>query len=268
MRSAQQGHVTMATAAYSLRVEEVEHYTESYFRFRLERPEDFRFTSGQFVMVGLMVDDKPLMRAYSIANPYWDEGLEFYSIIIPDGQLTSRLRHIKVGDEVILSDRAVGTLTLNPLGPGGKRLFMLSTGTGVAPFASIIRDDETYEAFDEVYLTQTCRYAADLQYAQQRVTEAMACPLVGEEAQKKLRFYGSVTREPHEHQGRITNLIASGELFTHLGIPAFNPETDRVLICGSMEMLKDTQKLLDERGVVRGFGHKPAGYVWERAFTG
>jgi ferredoxin--NADP+ reductase len=258
----------MATAAYSLRVEEVEHYTDNYFRFRLERPEGFRFTSGQFVMVGLIVDGKPLMRAYSIASPYWDEGLEFYSIIIPDGQLTSRLRHIKVGDHVALSDRAVGTLTLAPLGPGGKRLFMLSTGTGVAPFASLIRDDDIYDSFDEIYLTQTCRYVEDLQYATQQVEHAKNCPLVGEEAREKLHFYGSVTREPYEHQGRITHLIESGDLFRHLGIPDFDPETDRVLICGSMAMLKDTQNLLDKAGFVRGFGHRPAGYVWERAFSG
>jgi len=258
----------MATAAHSLRVEEVEHYTDSYFRFRLERPESLRFTSGQFIMVGLEVEGKPLMRAYSIASPVWDEALEFYSIIIPDGRLTSRLRHIKVGDEVKLSDRPVGTLTLAPLGAGGRRLFMLSTGTGVAPFASLIRDEETYESFEEVYLTQTCRYKEDLTYAEQRVEEAKECPLVGEEATKKLRFYGTVTREPHIYQGRITNLIESGKMFEDLGIPEFNPETDRVMICGSMEMLKDTQALLDKLGFTRGFGTKPGGYVWERAFTG
>lgn len=258
----------MATAAYSLRVEEVEHYTDSYFRFRLERPDSFRFTSGQFVMVGLIVDDKPLMRAYSIASPIWDDGLEFYSIIIPEGQLTSRLRHIKVGDHVALSEKAVGTLTLHPLGPGGKRLFMLSTGTGVAPFVSLIRDEETYQSFDEVILTQTCRFREDLRYAEAKIEEAKNCPLVGEDAQRKLRFYGSVTRESYVHEGRITNLIESGKFFSDLGIPEFDPETDRVMICGSMEMLKDVQGALDRRGFERGYGHRPAGYVWERAFTG
>jgi ferredoxin--NADP+ reductase len=258
----------MATVAHTLRVEEVEHFTESYFRFRLERPDGFRFVSGQFVMVGLMVDGKPLMRAYSIASAHWDETLEFFSIIIPDGQLTSRLRHIKVGDEVVLSEKAVGTLTLRPLGAGGRRLFMLSTGTGVAPFASLIRDEEIYESFDAVYLTQTCRFVKDLQYGEKIVREAKASPLVGEDAERKLHFYGSVTREPHTYEGRITHLIESGKLFEDLHIAAFDPETDRVMICGSMEMLKDTQVLLDGLGFERGYGHRPAGYVWERAFTG
>ena len=258
----------MAAAAYSLPVTFVEHYTDSYFRFRIERPGGFRFASGQFIMVGLMVDGKPLMRAYSMANPHWDEELEFYSIIVPDGALTSRLQHIKVGDEIALSAKAVGTLTLKSLGAGGKRLFMLSTGTGVAPFASLIRDEETYQDFDEVYLTQTCRFAKDLQYAEDRIKEAQECPLVGEEAQKKLRFYGSVTREPHQYEGRITNLIENGKLFSDLDIPGLNPETDRVMICGSMEMLKDTQKVLDNAGLSRGSGHSPANYVWEKAFSG
>jgi ferredoxin--NADP+ reductase len=258
----------MAAVAHSLKVLEVEHYTESYFRFRLERPEAFRFVSGQFVMVGLAVDDAPVMRAYSIASGYWDEALEFYSIIIPDGALTSRLQHIKVGDYVSLGAKAVGTLTLRPLRPGGRRLYMLSTGTGIAPFISVIRDDETYEAYDEVILTQTCRYRTDLQFAEQQIAKAMACPLVGEEAQKKLRLYSSVTREPHTHEGRITHLIESGKLFEDLGVPAFDPETDRVMICGSMAMLKDIRALLDSAGFFKGSRHQGADYVWEKAFAG
>lgn len=258
----------MAAVAHSLRVASVEHFTESYFRFRLERPSGFRFVSGQFIMVGLMVDEKPIMRAYSIASAHWDEELEFYSIIVPDGALTSRLQHITEGDEVCLSAKAVGTLTLKSLEAGGKRLFMLSTGTGIAPFASLIRDEETYEDFEEVYVTQTCRYAKDLQYGNKIIQEAKECPLVGEEATKKLRFYGSVTREPHEYKGRITTLIENGKVFEDLGIPGFNPETDRVMICGSMEMLKDTQKVLDQAGLSKGSGHSPGNYVWEKAFTG
>ncbi len=258
----------MAKIAYTLPVTHVEHYTESYFRFRIKRPRGFRFTSGQFIMLGLMIDDKPVMRAYSMASPHWDEELEFYSIIVQDGELTSRLQHIKVGDEIIMSGKPVGTLTLRSLSGGGKRLFMLSTGTGVAPFTSLIRDEDTYERYDEIYLTQTCRQIKDLQYAQQRIEEAKNCPLVGEDAQKKLHFYGSVTREPYEREGRITDLIESGKLFEDLGISGLNPETDRVMICGSMDMLKDTRVILDAQGLSKGSGHKPAHYMWEKAFTG
>ena len=197
-----------------------------------------------------------------------DEELEFYSIIMPDGELTSRLKDIKVGDEVAMSARPVGSLVLSSLRSKGKRLFMLSTGTGVAPFASLIREEKTYRNFDEVYLTQTCRYATDLQYAEDRVREAKECPLVGEEAQKKLRLYSSVTREPYQHEGRITNLIESGKLFTDLGIPGLNPETDRIMICGSLAMLKDTQAILDAAGLSRGSGHVPGDYSWEKAFSG
>ena len=258
----------MATPAYSTPVTFVEHYTESYFRIRVQRPEGLNFVSGQFIMLGLMVDGKPLMRAYSIASAEWDEELEFYSIIIPDGALTSRLQHIEAGDEIILSAKAVGTLVTAGLSDGGKRLFMLSTGTGFAPFACLIRDEEVYEDYEEVYVTQTCRYIKDLKYAQERMKEAQNCPLVGEEATNQLRYYGSVTREPHQYQGRITDLMESGKLFTDLGIPPFNPETDRVMICGSIEMLHDIQAILDKIGFSRGTAKRPATYVWERAFTG
>ena len=258
----------MASVAHHLPITFVEHYTESYFRIRVERPEEFRFDSGQFVMIGLNIDGKDVMRAYSIANAFWDEELEFYSIIVQDGELTSRLKDVKVGDTLQMSAKAVGTLTLSSLAPGGKRLFMLSTGTGVAPFASIIRDEAVYETFDEVYLTQTCRYKKDLQYAIARVEDAKKCPLVGEEASKKLKIYSSVTREPHEYEGRITNLIENGKLFTDLGIPGLNPETDRVMICGSLEMLHDTQTIVEACGLNRGTGRHPAHYCWEKAFSG
>jgi ferredoxin--NADP+ reductase len=258
----------MASKAFSLPVTFVEHYTESYFRFRIQRPPGLIFVAGQFIMIGLTINEKLVMRAYSLANPSWDEELEFYSIIMPDGELTSRLKEIKVGDEVAMSARPVGSLVLSSLRSKGKRLFMLSTGTGVAPFASLIREEKTYRDFDEVYLTQTCRYATDLQYAEDRVREAKECPLVGEEAQKKLRLYSSVTREPYEYEGRITNLIESGKLFTDLGIPGLNPETDRIMICGSLAMLKDTQAILDAAGLSRGSGHVPGDYSWEKAFSG
>ena len=265
----------MASVEHTLPVTFVEHYTESYFRFRTKRPAGFRFIAGQFIMIGLMVDDKPIMRAYSIASPVWDEELEFYSIIVQDGALTSRLQKIQVGDHVVMSKRAVGSLTLSSLSLGkgkdkakGKRLFMLSTGTGVAPFISLIRDERVYEYFDEVYLTQTCRYIKDLQHSQDRVNEAKACPLVGEDAQKKLHLYTSVTREPYQYEGRITTLFENGKFFSDLGISGLNLETDRIMICGSMAMLKDTRAILDAAGMTHGSGHTPAHYCWEKAFTG
>ena len=258
----------MASPAYTVVITHVEHYTESYFRLRVTRPEGLRFISGQFIMIGLQLEDRHIMRAYSIASAYWDEELEFYSIIIQDGELTSRLQHVKVGDEAILSARAVGTLTLRGLKPNAKRLFMLSTGTGIAPFASVIRDDDVYDKFDEVYLTHTCRYIKDLTYGFDRIRDAKQCPLVGEDASKKLFHYPSVTREPYKYEGRITTLIENGKFFTDLGIPPFNSETDRIMICGSMAMLRDTQKVLDVIGLARGSTRAPGEYVWEQAFTG
>ncbi|MEM9693017.1 MAG: ferredoxin--NADP reductase [Myxococcota bacterium] len=258
----------MAKAEFELPVTLVEHYTESYFRFRLQRPASFRFTSGQFVMVGLEVDGAPVLRAYSISSAHWDEELEFYSIIVPDGKLTSRLKDIKEGDSVLMSAKPVGTLTVPSLHPGGRRLFMLSTGTGIAPFGSIIRDELPYERYEEIYLTQTCRFAADLQYGERIAKGALECPLVGEMAQAKFNLYSSVTREPYKHEGRITTLIESGKFFEHLDIPPFDPESDRVMICGSMDMLRDTRVVLDGCGFSSGAGHSEAGYVWEKAFTG
>ena len=260
----------MASVEYTLPVTFVEHYTDSYFRFRTKRPAGFRFLAGQFIMIGLIIEGKTVMRAYSIASPVWDEELEFYSIIVKDGELTSHLQKIKVGDSVVMSKRAVGSLTLNSLSlkGKGKRLFMLSTGTGVAPFISIIRDDRTYDSFDEVYLVQTCRYIQDLKYVQDRVEDAKNCPLVGEDAQQKLHLYTSVTREPYQYEGRITDLIESGKFFSDLGIPGLNLETDRIMICGSMDMLKDTQNILDKAGLTHGSGHTPAQYCWEKAFVG
>ena len=258
----------MASPAFTVKITHVEHYTDSYFRLRVARPEGLRFVSGQFIMMGLQLEDRHIMRAYSIASAYWDEEIEFYSIIIEDGDLTSRLRHVKVGDDIIMSARPVGTLTLRGLKPNGKRLFMLSTGTGIAPFASLIRDDEIYDKYEEVYLTHTCRQVNDLTYGIDRIAEAKACPLVGEEATAKLVHYGSVTREPYKYEGRITNLIENGKFFQDLGIPEFDRETDRIMICGSLEMLHDLQKLLDVIGFDRGSNTRPGEYVWEQAFTG
>lgn len=258
----------MAAPAHTLTVTHVEHYTESYFRLRTTRPGGLRFVSGQFIMMGLELESGPLMRAYSIASPVWDEELEFYSIIMQDGALTSRLQHIKKGSEIILSAKAVGSLTLRGLASGGRRLFLLSTGTGFAPFACLIREPEVYENFEQVIVTQTCRFVKDLKYGFDRVAEAKECPLVGEEATKKLVHYATVTREPYQYEGRITNLMESGKVFDDLGIPGFDPATDRAMICGSHAMLMDTQTVLDAAGLSRGSLSRPGGYVWERAFTG
>lgn len=257
----------MATPAYSVKVTSVQHYTDRLFHFRTTRPQGLRFRSGQFIMIGIMVDGEPLMRAYSIACPAWAEELEFYSIKVPNGPLTSRLQHIQVGDEILLSAKPVGTLVLNSL-TKGRRLFLFSTGTGIAPFASIIRDPGTYETFDHVYLTHTCREVAELKYGQELVELTKQDPLVGEEAQSQLTLYNSVTREDFPYQGRITDLLTNGKLFTDLGIEPLDPETDRAMICGSLAMTKDTANILKELGMKSGTNSRPAQYVVERAFVG
>mgnify|MGYP001994629707 CR=1 FL=1 len=244
----------------------VHHYTDRLFKFRIERPPTFRFRSGEFVMIGLPREDgKPLLRAYSIASPAWDEELEFFSIKVPDGPLTSRLGDIKPGDKVLLGKKPTGTLVHDALVPG-KRLYMFSTGTGVAPFASLMRDPETYQKFDEVILTQTCREVAELAYGEELAAGLKDDPLCDEYAHQ-FRLYNSATREDYPRQGRITDLIKSGKLFEDLGVPPLNPETDRVMICGSMAMLQDTKALCEEAGLVEGSNATPAQFVIEKAFA-
>jgi ferredoxin--NADP+ reductase len=248
-------------------VQSVRHYTDRLFAFRVTRPQSFRFRSGEFVMLGLKVDGKPLLRAYSVASPSWDEELEFFSIKVPDGPLTSRLQHIEAGDRILLGTKAVGTLVLDALLPG-KRLYLLSTGTGIAPFASIIRDPETYERYEQVILTHTCREVAELTYGKELVDGVREDPLVGEFVGDKLIYYPSVTREPFERQGRITTLMDEGVIYQELGIPALNPETDRVMICGSMEMLEDCKARCEQAGLNEGSNARPAEFVIEKAFVG
>ena len=248
-------------------VTEVQHYTDALFRFRITRPASFRFRSGEFVMIGLMVGDKPVFRAYSIASPSWDEELEFFSIKVQDGPLTQHLQKIKPGDTVLMKKKPTGTLVNDALVPG-KRVYMFSTGTGFAPFASLIRDPETYEKFEEVIVTHTCRNVADLAYSRELVAAIKEDPLIGELAADKLKLFTSTTREPYENMGRITTLIETGELFEKLGVPPLDPIVDRAMICGSMAMLKDTKALLEERGLTEGANNKPAEFVIERAFVG
>lgn len=247
----------------------VRHYTDGLFSFRTTRPSGFRFRSGEFAMLGLPREDgKPLLRAYSIASPSWDDTLEFYSIKVPNGPLTSLLARITPGDEIILKPRPTGTLVADALVPGGT-LWLISTGTGIAPFASIIRDPEIYEAFDRVVLTHTCRTGAELAYGQELVEATRRHELIGEIAEDKLTHITSVTREPTEGlAGRITQLIETGGLFAAAEAPAWSPERDRVMICGSSAMIADTKALCDAAGLEEGSNAKPGHYVVEKAFVG
>ena len=245
----------------------VQHWTESLFSFRTTRDPGFRFSSGQFVMVGLMKDDgKPLVRAYSIASPSWHEELEFYSIKVPDGPLTSRLQNIKVGDQVLIGRKPTGTLVLDGLKPG-KRLYMLGTGTGLAPWLSLARDPEVYDRFDDVIVTHTVRAVADLNYADLLGHELAEDEILGELIGPKLRYYPTVTREPFKTQGRITNLIASGQLFRDLDLPPFDPAVDRIMLCGGPSVLADLKQQLLDLGYVEGSLASPGDFVLERAFV-
>jgi ferredoxin/flavodoxin---NADP+ reductase len=245
----------------------VKHYTDRMFAFRISRPSAFRFRSGEFVMIGLEgPTGKPLLRAYSIASPSWDEELEFFSIKVQDGPLTSKLQLIKPEDKVLLGRKSTGTLVHDALTPG-KRLYLFSTGTGIAPFASIIRDPETYERFEQVILTHTCREVGELKYGQDLVASLRDDPLVGEHF-GRLIHYTTVTREPWPNQSRITTCIETGLLFNDIGAPPLNPATDRVMICGSMDMIADTKALVEKAGFKEGSNADPAEFVVEKAFVG
>lgn len=247
-------------------VMDIKHWTEELFSFRLTRPPEFRFRSGEFVMLGLMDGKRPLLRAYSIASPAWDEGLDFYSIKVPHGPLTSRLQHIKSGDKVLLGKKPTGTLVLDALKPG-KRLYLLSTGTGAAPFASILKEPETYDKFDEVVFTQTCRNKADLAYSKQLVEGLRTDPLVAELVSGRVTYYPTTTRDDFKNSGRITDLISGGRFFEDIGFDEFNPAQDRVMICGSTAMINDTKELLEKAGFDEGANAKPGEYVVEKAFV-
>ena len=253
-------------------VTEVKHWTDRLFSFRVTRPQTLRFRSGEFVMIGLMGDNgKPLLRAYSIASPAWDEELEFYSIKVQDGPLTSKLQHINVGDEIILRPKPVGTLVHDALLPG-KRLWFFATGTGIAPFASLIREPQTYEDYDQIILTHTCREAAELEYGRQLVdtvrNDDLMQELVGTDNLKKLIYYPTTTRDPSPKMGRITDLLKSGEVFADLGITDFGPETDRAMVCGSMGLNLDIKDILESHGLREGANSDPKEYVVEKAFVG
>jgi ferredoxin--NADP+ reductase len=244
----------------------VRHWTESLFSFTTTRSRGLRFKNGHFVMIGLEVEGRPLLRAYSLASPNYEEHLEFYSIKVPNGPLTSRLQHLKPGDEILVGTKPTGTLVLNTLRPG-KRLYLLSTGTGLAPFLSIIRDPETYEQFEHVVLAHGVRSTEELGYAEYIKHELPQHEYLGEQVREKLRYYPTVTREAFENQGRLTDLLRSGKLCADLGLPGLDPTHDRVMICGNPGMLDELVQELERRGFVEGSTHEPGDYAIERAFV-
>jgi len=255
-------------------VTSVQHWTDRLFSFRVTRPQSLRFRSGEFVMIGLMGEpdpvtgkQKPLLRAYSIASPNWDEGLEFYSIKVPDGPLTSKLQHIKVGDEIIMRPKPVGTLVHDALLPG-KRVWFLATGTGIAPFASLMRDPETYEKYDQVIMMHTCRTVAELEYGRRLVEDLKNDELIGEMVEGKLLYYPTTTREDSTNMGRITDNLSSGKAFADLGLPKINPKEDRAMVCGSLAFNVDVKAVLESFGLREGANSEPKEYVVEKAFVG
>lgn len=245
----------------------VKHWNESLFSFTTTRDDSFRFENGQFVMIGLNQNEKPLLRAYSIASPNYEEHLEFFSIKVPNGPLTSLLQHIKEGDSILVGRKPTGTLLLADLKPG-KNLFLLSTGTGLAPFISLIQDPETYEKFEKIILVHGVRKVDDLAYRDFITQDLPNHEFLGEEVRNKLIYYPTVTRETFTNQGRLTDLLASGKLLSDIGLPPLDPVTDRAMLCGSPAMLDDTCAILDKAGLAVSPRIGIAGdYVIERAFV-
>jgi ferredoxin--NADP+ reductase len=251
----------------SERVLSVRHWNETVFSFATTRNPTLRFENGHFVMLGLVVDGKPLMRAYSIASANHEECLEFLSIKVNDGPLTSRLQHIKPGDEVLVSHKPTGTLLLHDLKPG-KRLYLLGSGTGLAPFMSLIKDPELYERFEHIILVHGVRYRSELAYRDFIEWELTHHEFLGEQVRKQLVYFPTVTRERFRYQGRITSLIETGKIFEEIKMPPLDPRTDRVMICGSPSMLADLSALLDARGFqISSHVGEPGDYVIERSFV-
>ena len=249
------------------RVTNVHHWSDKLFSFTTTRERSLRFENGQFIMLGLRVADKPLMRAYSIASANHEEFLEFLSIKVADGPLTSRLQHIQPGEEILVSRKPTGTLVLRDLKPG-KRLYLLSSGTGLAPFMSLIKDPDIYERFEKVILVHGVRYRSELAYRDYIEWELTHHEFLGEQVRKKLVYFPTVTRERFRYQGRITSLIESGKFFEDIGMPALDPADDRVMICGSPAMLAQLSAMLDARGFeISPHVGEPGDYVIERAFV-
>lgn len=247
-------------------VTQVHHWNDSLFSFKTTRDQSLRFENGHFVMIGLEVDGKPLMRAYSIASPNYEEELEFFSIKVQDGPLTSILQNIKVGDELFVSSKPTGTLVVDHLLPG-RNLYLIATGTGLAPFISIIQDPEVYERFDNVICTHGVRNVSELAYKDLIENELPKNEFFGEQVSKQLIYYPTVTREDFRNQGRLTDLMTSGKLFEDIGLPKPDPEHDRFMMCGSPSMLKDTCAIVDDWGFKESRQGIKAHYVIERAFV-
>jgi ferredoxin/flavodoxin---NADP+ reductase len=244
----------------------VRHWTDRLFSFRTTRNPSFRFQNGQFIMMGLEVEGRPLVRAYSLVSANYEEELEFFSIKVPNGPLTSRLQHIREGDQIIVSRKATGTLVLDNLLPG-RHLYLLGTGTGLAPFLSIIKDPETYERFERVVVVHGCRFIADLAYSDLINEELPRDELIGELLREKLTYYPTVTREPYRHNGRISLLLTNGKLAADVGLPPIDPDADRFMLCGSPAMIADIRAILDARSFEEGNHGEPGHYVIEKAFA-
>jgi len=264
-------HIASAATPLSdgqVQVSDVTHWTDRLFSFSTGRPAGFRFRSGEFVMLGLADDDgKPIMRAYSIASPNWDDRLAFYSIIVPGGPLTSRLQHIAVGDQIMLGKKPTGSLVLDRLRPG-KRLYLISTGTGIAPFASIIRDPDTYDRFETVILTHSCRTVDALGYGKAVVDAARQHPLIGSLVRGKLHYFPTVTRDDFHHNRRITAYLQDGSLQQELNLPPLSSVDDRLMVCGSIGLNRDIATMITAAGFTEGTMNDPATFVVERAFVG
>ena len=261
-------HTKVAMAAYiTEKIVSVHHWNDTLFSFTTTRDRALRYENGQFVMIGLEVDGRPLMRAYSIASANYEENLEFFSIKVQDGPLTSRLQRVQPGDDILMSRKPTGTLVLHDLLPG-KHLYLFSTGTGLAPFMSVIRDLDVYDRFEKVVLIHGVRHVSEVAYEHYITNELPHHEFLGEAVSEKLIYYPTVTREPFRNQGRFTDLIESGKLFEDIGLPPLDPAVDRVMICGSAAMLKSSRELLDRRGfkMSKRIGD-PGDYVIEHAFV-
>ena len=245
----------------------VTHWTDNLFSFQIERPKDFKFKSGEFVMIGLPDSKKPILRAYSICSPNWDEKLEFYSIIVENGPLTSKLKNIKINDEIILMSKSTGTLILDALKPA-KRLFLFSTGTGFAPFSSIIRDPESYDKFEQIIITHTCRFKKELNYSEKIINECLKDEILKSFIKNKLIYYKTTTQDISDFNGRITDKIQDKSFYKDLNIANLSFSTDCVMICGSLDFNNELKKLLIDKGFEEGATNKPNTFVLEKAFVG
>lgn len=254
------------SAFHEEKVLSVHHWTDRLFTFTTTRDAGLRFSNGHFTMIGLRVNGKPLLRAYSIVSPNYEEYLEFLSIKVAEGPLTSKLQHIQVGDTIIVGKKPTGTLLIDYLLPG-KRLYLVGTGTGLAPFMSIIRDPATYEKFEEVVLIHGVRQVDELAYHELLTEHLPQHEFLGDMIRQQLKYYPTVTRERYENMGRVTDLMQTGKLFTDLGVPPIDPAVDRVMICGSPAMLRDLKHLLEERKFKEGNTTTPGDFVIERAFA-